>query len=469
MRSFPVNKAGVSITGIVWEPGTPVHAGRWTALDTETLMIDDTKPREVPELVLMTSYGGGHIVDLVMWENVPAYLDELRKYDITYIFHNAPFDMRVTGLDRWMDLIDRGKIDDTGLQWILYKMGTVGLSDEADEYPKLARVVKDILGEELEKDNAVRCTFERGMALDDTHAEYACGDAVATWLVARAMSPDFELPPTMDIQVKGFVCLDDISRNGMLVDRKWMADLRQNYAKVMDEAKWKLKDLGVNVEKELETKEIIPYIKERLFRNFPDKPNIEDLRIAFTVVFNKQQNYPTDEEWPSDKDVRRNFMKCWESIPWDQMSDWVTPKATAKQLVNLLWKASMNAASGLPTMTGMREWWDEHDGWPSGWKQEGLSTQLQRLMAEAEPYCSQPFPRTPSGKIALDDKALEMVPKVDIERLKFLKELKEYKHAEKMISTYLDEKIIKPDGRVHPRFVPTKSTGRTSCRSPIRV
>lgn len=466
MRSFPVNKAGVSLTGIVWEPGMQVHAGRWTALDTETLMIDDTKPREIPELVLMTSYGGGPVVDLIMWDNVPAYLDELKKYDIVYVFHNAPFDMYVTGIERWIDLIDREKIDDTGIQWILYKMSTIGLSDEADEYPKLARVVKDIIGQDLEKDSSVRCTFTRGMVLDDVHAEYACGDAVATWLAAKAMAPDLLLPPTMGIQVKGFVCLYDTSRNGMLADRKWMADLRQTYAKTMDEAKMKLKDLGINVEKELETKEIIPFVREHLFKNFPDKPNLDDLRMAFTVAFNKQWGYPTDAEWPVTKEDRKSLLDAFTNLPWEQTADWVTQKATAKQLTNLLWKAAMNAESGHATFLDMHAWWDEHDGWPSGWKQEGLATQLQRLMAEAEPYCSQPFPRTPSGKFALDDKALEMVPKSDIERLKFLQELKAYKHAEKMISTYLDEKILKADGRVHPRYVPCKSTGRTSCRSP---
>ena len=35
-----------------------------------------------------------------------------------------------------------------------------------------------------------------------------------------------------------------------------------------------------------------------------------------------------------------------------------------------------------------------------------------------------------------------------------------------MVSTYLDEKIIKADGRVHTRFCPVKSTGRVSSKSP---
>jgi hypothetical protein len=134
-------------------------------------------------------------------------------------------------------------------------------------------------------------------------------------------------------------------------------------------------------------------------------------------------------------------------------------KHSAKQLVNMLWKAAMNYEEGKHTSEGMQEWWDQHDGWPSGYKQVGTTTQLQQLMGEAEQYLSEPLPRTDSGMIALDDKALESIPKEDLEKLKFLKSYKEYKHAEKMVSTYLDEKIIKADGRVHTRLLPCKSTG----------
>ena len=462
MRTFPVNKAGESLTGIVWERDMEVMAGRWTAIDTETRMIDTDNARDIPDLVVMTVYDGGDFTHLVMWDDVPEYLSRLLKYDTFFIFHNAPFDMRVLGLDNWIPLVDRGRVIDTGLQWILYKMGTVGLSDEADEYPKLARVVKDVLGQDLEKDNAVRCTFERGMNLDDVHAEYACGDAVATWLAAVAMAPDFLFPPTMDIQVKGFLCLNDISRNGMLVDRKWMSELRNLFLKEKDEAKMKLKDLGINVEKELETKEIIPYVRKNLFTNFPEKPSIKDLRMSLAAVNRKEHGYPLDAPWPTDETYIKRCLSVWATDhPFG-----IPENASAKALINMLWKAAMNAEEGVSTAAGMKEWWDEHEGWPSGYKQEGLDTQLQRLMGEAEQYCSQPFPRTEKGKYALDEKALEQIPAEDLERLKFLKELKTYKHAEKMVSTYLDEKILWVDGRVHPRFVCLKSTGRTSCRSP---
>lgn len=455
MRTFPVNKAGESLTGVVWERDMDVVDGIWTAIDTETRMIDTDNARDVPDVVVLTAYAGEGFVHLVMWEDVQEYLDRLLKKNTVLIFHNAPFDMRVTGLKQWIPVVDANRVIDTGLQWILYKMSTVGLSDEADEYPKLARVVKDVLGQDLEKDNAVRCTFERGIPIDDVHAEYACGDAVATWLAAVAMSPDFTIPPTMDIQVKGFLCLNDISRNGMLVDRAWMSELRNMFMKEMDEAKAKLKDLGINVDKELETKEIIPYVRRNLFTNFPEKPSIKDLRMAIAAVNRKEHGYPLDAPWPTDETYIKRCLSVWATDhPFG-----IPENASAKALINMLWKAAMNAEAGVSTAVGMKEWWDEHEGWPSGYKQEGLDTQLQRLMGEAEQYCSQPFPRTEKGKYALDEKALEQIPAEDLERLKFLKELKIYKHAEKMVSTYLDEKILWVDGRVHPRLLPCKSTG----------
>lgn len=459
LNTFPVEKAGVIVNGTIWRPGNPIKAlGKWTAIDTETLLIDDNKPGEYPELVLLTAYGGGDTVELVWWYDVPAYLAELRKTKTVFVFHNAPFDMNVTGFNDWIPIIDQKRVVDTGIQWVLHKMGTVGLSDEADEYPKLARVCLDVLGEELEKDNAVRCTFTRDMTLDVVHAIYACGDAVATWRCAFVMSPSFKLPPTMDIQIKGFVSLDKISRNGFLVDKEWMANLRRDYLKQMDDLKLTLEDLGIQVDKELSTKEIIQYIRDVLFTNFPENPIIDDLRVAMLYA---ADNVDKAIDWPGKED-KKKLIKEWKEKPPLNMD----AKATSRQLINMLWKIAMNVEEGLPVETDLQEWWDKHEGWPPGYKQEGTTTQLQRLMAESEAYCSEPLPKTESGMYALDSKALDMIPKADLERLKFLGAYKEYKHAEKMVSTYLDDKVVNIDGRVRCRFVPLKSTGRTSSRRP---
>lgn len=48
----------------------------------------------------------------------------------------------------------------------------------------------------------------------------------------------------------------------------------------------------------------------------------------------------------------------------------------------------------------------------------------------------------------------------------FLEKYSEFKHAEKLLSTYFTEKYIEGDGRAHPKFNAFLNTGRTGCSSP---
>lgn len=48
----------------------------------------------------------------------------------------------------------------------------------------------------------------------------------------------------------------------------------------------------------------------------------------------------------------------------------------------------------------------------------------------------------------------------------FLNSYWKFKHAEKMLSTYVTLKYVEGDGRVHPRFTSFLKTGRTGCSSP---
>ena len=50
----------------------------------------------------------------------------------------------------------------------------------------------------------------------------------------------------------------------------------------------------------------------------------------------------------------------------------------------------------------------------------------------------------------------------------FLKSYWKYKHAEKMLSTYMTLKYMDSDGRDHPRFTSFLKTGRTGCSSPLK-
>jgi len=51
----------------------------------------------------------------------------------------------------------------------------------------------------------------------------------------------------------------------------------------------------------------------------------------------------------------------------------------------------------------------------------------------------------------------------------FLEAYWKFKHAEKMLSTYVTLKYVEDDGRVHPRFTGFLKTGRTGCSSPLNL
>jgi DNA polymerase I-like protein with 3'-5' exonuclease and polymerase domains len=101
-------------------------------------------------------------------------------------------------------------------------------------------------------------------------------------------------------------------------------------------------------------------------------------------------------------------------------------------------------------------------GWSPSYKQEGITSIMQKILHEVEVASGVTLDRTPSGQIATNEEALS---KYDVDS-PFLVAYKEYKHLEKMIGTYLDSNKIMSDGRIHPRYQALVRTGRTSCRGP---
>lgn len=80
------------------------------------------------------------------------------------------------------------------------------------------------------------------------------------------------------------------------------------------------------------------------------------------------------------------------------------------------------------------------------------------------------FPRTAKKKdykgrpaISMTDELIAMLPSGSHP---MIGALKHYKHAEKMLSTYLNPDMIGTDARVHPYFEIIVKTGRTSCKRP---
>ena len=451
-----------------WQPGQPVQTGNLIAIDTETHLIDHDRPRDYPDVVVMTVYGGKDTVDLVDWPDIPEYLDRLfaATPDSIYVFHNVPFDVGVLGFEKWVPVIDAGRICDTGLQWVLRKLATRGLRDDEKEYPSLARVCLDITGTVLEKDGGVRLTFRRETPVDDVHAIYACKDAVVTWKVCMLMGPQ----ATMATQVRGFMMLDSIRRNGMLVDQQRMANLRTKYLKQMDEEKVKLLAWGIRLDKEKTAGEMLACISEWIkWPQVDGKPEGRVWRLKHVLSFALENSrLPTPEEYHlewtatierSEKSALAAKESALDSVP--KVFD-----LSKRQTVELLFRAANNIMEGKPSVEGLVEAWNDHEGWPGGYKEKGSETKLQELLEEAAKVHGISFERTETGKVGMSDEALESVPEEWLKKLPFLDTWKSYKHAEKLCSTFLNPEMVGKDGYIHPRPCPILATGRTSMRGP---
>ena len=456
--------AGVTVKINEWRPGDPLCGhNRLVALDTETHLIDENKPSEYPPVVTMQVYGGGDDVDLVWWEYIPQYLALLLAEPVYIVFHNCPFDIGVLGLEQFIPLIDAGRIVDTGLQWTLRKIATQGLGDDRREYPKLSRVCQDILGMHLDKDATVRCTFNRNEYPDEAHILYACGDAIATWKACVNMRPQ----ATMDIQVKGFLALDHISRIGIHADTDRMTLLRKKYIDMMNLNRTNLLVWGIRLDRDKDSKDICDWLRQELEIPLPEMKSVGSLPIQMIRWL-----VAAGLRWHSIDDIIAAF-------PEGQTSGWALPakgatrldwvsveELTKRQGIHMCLQIYSNLMEDRDGLEGLKEFWDDHEGWPAGWKRKGPELVLQELMKEAEDTTGITLPRTKTGKFGLSDEALDEVDDEVLEKLPFLADYKAYKHSEKLVSTFLDAKIIKADGKVHTRFVPLLATGRTSSQAP---
>lgn len=461
--ALKVSMLGLSPEINIWTGG-PAMKGDVVAVDTETLLIDMEAPWIYPEVVVLTAYGGGSTVDLVTCKHIPEYVTKLLKRKCILAFHNAPFDLGVLGMDQFVEHIENGLIVDTGLQWVLRKLSTQGISDENREYPGLARVVYDLFHEKLDKDEGVRLTFTRDMDLDDAHQIYACGDAVATWRAAMLMGPQ----PTMATQVKGFLTMDFISRTGFLVDKDYMRETRNIHLKKMDEAANRLMSWGIKAAKDPETSEIWKWMVEELDLVLPaESAQKLPVTLARNILHFSLGASSVHEvaEWLKTPEFTSALLDPTERMPF------VKDALTKRQAFGCLWKVLNNLMDLKPPSEGLQDYWESHEGWPAGYKERSSTTILQDLMVEAEKSLGIKLPRTDGGstgkrKMAINEEALATLDDETLKQLPFLESWKDYAHSQNMVSTYLDEKILWKDGRIHPRFCPLMATGRVSARAP---
>lgn len=466
--SLSVPFRGIQIKIRKWVPGDDVVTGGLIAIDTETHLIDFDRPAEYPDAVVLTAYGGRGVVDMVGWRDIPEYQSLLLEKNPTavFVFHNAPFDIGVLGIEPWIAIVDQERVWDTGLQWVLRRLASTGLGDTAREYPSLARVVRDLTGEVLEKDGDVRLTFRREIEPDDAHAVYACKDAIVTWQASVLMGPQ----PTMGTQVKGFLMLDSVRRNGLMVDKKTTMALRAKYIKQMNKEKEVLLGWGIRLDKPRTPGEMLEYIGDWIgWPPVKDKPEERVWRLKWALSLAlREERAPTEEEldeaWTPNKE-REVKAALGEETPLlhglPKIAD-----MSKRQVTELLFRVAASLKGDDKAAEGLVDAWHANEGWPGGYKEKGSDTRLQELLEEAEAVHRISFERTETGRIATSSEALDEVPDEDLRKLPFLDSWKRYKHAEKLCSTFLNPAMIGKDGRIHPRPVPILATGRTSMSGP---
>lgn len=485
MKKLIASACNIDAEIVIWKPGDPIRAyGSLIAIDTETLLIDNNDPALYPDVVVLTAFGGGKYVDFVLWKNIPAYLNTLFKTctKTVFAFHNAPFDIGVLGFDQWVPLIDQGRVYDTGLAFILKNIAENGARDDT-EYPSLATLCKSLFKYELEKDSDVRCTFTRDMVLDAPHIIYASKDAVATWKAAITI----KYQPTLETQVKGFMVLDSIRRNGLLVDKRKLHDLRTHYTKLMEAEKTKLLSWGIKIDKELKATDMLLWLKE-VGINLPWESSqsvpINILKWLLNAILENTntnvvetisdnfQGLLSDDNWEKQlkKESDTLSIAIQKALPFELPVNKASIPAPSKtQLINIIFYILDSILNGNTLTQAVKDAnvaWDDHMGWPSGYKEKGIVEVLQGLMKEAEEKLGIKLPRTETNNYALNEEALSEIDPEQLKRIPFLESYKNYKHFEKLCSTYLSDKYIKRDGRVHSRMCPIMATGRTSSQSP---
>ena len=410
--------AGIKAKINFWHPGEPVLAsGKVIAWDTETHMIDLNNPRDIPDLVLLTAYAGGDYVDLIMWKDVPLYMQESTRQNPQsyYVFHNAPFDINVLGFDFFVTLVDSGRIWDTGLQYLLHSIKFNGFMDEK-EYPKLSQLSKEILNYELEKDNEVRCTFNRSVQPSEAHLKYACKDSIVTWKIAVSLG----YLETIDIQIKGFLTLNSISRNGMRVDMQQLKDLQTRFMNIMETEKAKLLTWGIKLDKEKSSTEKLEWINDvfglnREWKSSQEVPTRELVLVTYVAIkaFDKetakaslQEVVLTEQDKKTNKDTNAKFLGIKQHIVAElgipvEDTDKGEPNLTKTRLVNILYQYLSSLYENntrIQAIEDVREAYEDHDGWPSGQKEEGTNTVIQELMRQAECMLGVTLPKTKNEK-----------------------------------------------------------------------
>ena len=227
---------------LIWEEGVPVPyvAGGLIALDTET---EPIVGHMLPPVVCMQAYGPG-VVFFMWYTQIDGFLKKLEEVNpgIHYVFHNAPFDLGVTGSAVLMQAAEEDRVHDT---YVLDALALVRDEGYIRKDTDLASLARRRLKRTISKDESIRLTFNRKMlqeGISGEHIQYAMEDARTTYDIA--VNIGWNSFPTETRKVKMLIALDDMSRRGFFRDEVARAKLEKEFTAEMEESLEILSDWG---------------------------------------------------------------------------------------------------------------------------------------------------------------------------------------------------------------------------------
>lgn len=203
--------------------------GRTLAIDTETTIKPFT---ETPDLITFQVFDGENLY----YVDRSLVSDFLKKHVTrTLVFANAPFDIDViekhTGLSL-KEQVENDKCFDINILFRLWKLAIDG--DVPRKY-SLARICKDLLGIELDKNEEIRCNFADFMEVPTEEIpaeflEYGAKDVIATFhCFTRLRMEITRLNNTNNlshhIQLLGALALNRMYKNGIGFDEDRATEL----------------------------------------------------------------------------------------------------------------------------------------------------------------------------------------------------------------------------------------------------
>lgn len=460
----------------VWDPSEQPLQGDVMAIDTETHLIEESYIP--PDLVVMQVCNGS-TVDLVPYSSADTYLRYLDQFNpkAVYVFFNACFDYFVLKEHAVLKkAAAEDRLLDMRIRWMLQQLVVKGFYPEGGT--SLENVTKEVLNESLDKDEDLRLAFRQNEIPTRKQLVYAAKDAAATYLLYERIPPQ----ATETDQTRASLAFEDMTNRGFRVDVDRFNKLSEIFGKVMDQSEFKLTQFGYPAYSE-------PTAAKHYFNKFcrcvgadpvDSSPKLGRLKGVFSIAIAAMAGpkekvmgsirdgiaYMTGKDYNKNKSkVQESFESTCKAVGAEAFLEITSVRPLLMLLCILgeeIHKEDYDYGRALMKLSGEYE---NNGGWADNCKKSGKVDFMQSHLEEIERKTGLKLPRTESGKISL---AQDQFWFYDANDLKdpLITEYIKFKHLEKMLSGFLDAKIIKPDGRTHAYVKILMKTGRVSMAKP---